>query len=734
MRNSKSSLLITAGAIVAIGAVAWYGANQGWFGGGGVAIDNDDIGGVVTSANGPEAGVWVVAETDDLPTKFVRSVVTDDQGRFVIPDLPDANYQVFARGYGLTDSPRTQARPGSQVNLAQAIAPDERAAAEIYPALYWGSLLEIPTADEFPGSGDTGNGIAEGVPNQGQWLHWIKSTGCYSCHQFGNKATRELLPELGQFANSFDAWTRRIQSGQASTSMVEAIARFGAKRALEEYADWTDRIAAGELPFAKPDRPRGVERNLVVTQWDWSEPQFYMHDDIATDRRNPTVNAYGKLYGSPELSTDQIPVLDPVANEVSHIEVPVASPDIPTTATDPIFQPSPYWGSEAIWDSHTVTHNPMMDERGRVWLTSRTKTNPNPDFCRAGSNHPSAQLLPLNASGRDLSMYDPASGEWTLIQTCFPTHHLVFTEDGTNTLWFSSGGVNAPGFVIGWFNTKVYEETGDQALAQGWTTFVLDANGNGQRDPDPVGARDPVDPARDKIMELGNYSVSISPVDGSIWGAVVPFPSGFMRVIPGDNPPATALTQYYEMPYYDETGRAQIKSHSIRGADIDRNGVMWAGVQSGHIASFDVRKCQGPLNGPTATGRHCPEGWSFWQMPGPQYKNIQDVPGSADTSYYTWVDQFNTLGLGENVPVVIGNASDSLLALVNNEVLTLRVPYPLGFFAKGLDGRIDDPTIGWKGRGIWVTSGQRTPFHMETGKGTRPKVYHFQIRQNPLEH
>ncbi|MGY9105149.1 MAG: hypothetical protein ACKVG0_01100, partial [Alphaproteobacteria bacterium] len=71
------------------------------------------------------------------------------------------------------------------------------------------------------------------------------------------------------------------------------------------YADWTDRIAAGELPFDAPERPQGIERNVVVTQWDWSEPNVYMHDEIATDRRNPTVNAYGKLYGSPELSTDR---------------------------------------------------------------------------------------------------------------------------------------------------------------------------------------------------------------------------------------------------------------------------------------------------------------------------------------------------------------------------------------------------------------------------------------------
>ena len=727
---TRPSLLAIVGLLL-LGIAIFAGSWHTWFDAA-IVTDDDDIAGFVSSADGAEAGVWVIAETDELPTRFVRTVVTDDEGRYVIPDLPAATYQVWARGYGLLDSAKSEARPGSRVDLSPAVAPDERAAAQIYPGIYWYSLLEIPQAGEFPGTGDDGNGIADTVVSQANWIHYVKTTGCYSCHQLGLKATRELLPELGTFENSFDAWTRRIQSGQASSTMIGVVTNMGPRRALEEFADWTDRIAAGEIPFEKPERPQGVARNVVITQWDWSEPYFYMHDTIATDRRDPTVNAYGKLYGSPENSTDQIPILDPAANAATHTEVPLGDPNTPTTRDDPMFQPSPYWGDEPIWDSHSVTHNPMMDQRGRVWFTSRIRPNPNPDFCRAGSDHPSAKLMPLDASGRNLSMYDPATGEWTLIPTCFPTHHLNFTSDGTNTLWFSGGGPNERGAVIGWFNTNVFEETGDAAAAQEWTAFVLDTNGNGRRDPDPAGAEEPVDPARDKVVRVGNYSVAISPVDGSIWGSFVPFPSGFVRVIPGDNPPETALTQYYEMPADD--ARAPVHGHSIRGADIDRNGVMWAGVQSGHIVSFDVRNCQGPLNGPAATGKHCPEGWTFHELPGPQFKNIQDVPGSAETSYYTWVDWFDTFGLGENVPFVIGNASGSLHALVNGKIVTITVPYPLGFFAKGVDGRIDDPNLGWKGRGLWTTSGDRTPFHMETGKGTRPKVYNFKLRPNPLAH
>ena len=102
------------------------------------------------------------------------------------------------------------------------------------------------------------------------------------------------------------------------------------------------------------------------------------------------------------------------------------------------------------------------------------------------------------------------------------------------------------------------------------------------------------------------------------------------------------------------------------------------------------------------------------------------------TSYYTWVDQFNVSGFGANTPMATGNANESILVLVDGKWVNMRVPYPLGFYTKGMDGRVDDPNTGWKGRGIWTTYGQRTPFHIEGGKGTLPKVVKFQIRPDPL--
>src|SRR5262245_16261528 len=676
-----------------------------------VRVDNDDIGGVVTSVHGPEAGVWVIVETNDLPTKYAKMVVTDGEGRYLIPDLPKANYSIWVRGYGLVDSLKVQSAPGKIVNLKAVIASRPAAAAEYYPAIYWFSMLKVPDESLFPGTGPQGNGIATNQHTQYGWLNNIKSNGCYGCHQVGNKATRTMPKEWGHGDTSASLWMRRMLVGQGGESMTEQIQRLGAEAALPLFADWSDRIAAGELPASKPSRPEGVERNVVVSVWEWSNPKAYLHDEISTDKRNPTVNAYGKIYGAPEYSTDLIPVLDPIRNTAIEMKMPVRDPKTPSSKEMPTYAPSLVWGEERLWDSQSVPHNPMFDDKERVWFTSRIRPSDNPAFCKKGSEHPSAKLTPVNSSGRQLSMYDPKSGKFTLINTCYGTHHLIFAEDANNTLWTSGGGGAG---VVGWLNTKMYLETGDEEKSQGWTAFILDTNGNGKRD-EYVGPKDPIDPTKDKQIQVSYYGVAYSPVDGSIWGSIRVFPGSVVRMNPGPNPPHTALAEIYELPWKD--GKPLAGGYGPRGMDIDRNGVVWTVLSSGHLGSFDRRKCKGPLNGPRATGQHCPEGWTMHPFPGPQFEGLTD-PGSAESAYYVWVDQFNTLGLGENVPVATGNANDAMLALVDGKFVTLRVPYPMGFFAKGLDGRIDDPSAGWKGRGLWSTLGNRGPFHMEAGKRT----------------
>jgi hypothetical protein len=186
-----------------------------------VKIGPNDIGGVVASSKGPEAGVWVIAETTDLPTRYIKEVVTDDRGRYLIPDLPKAKYNVWARGYGLVDSPKVQTEPGKLVDLKPEVAPDAKSAAQYYPANYWYALLEVPATNEFPGSGAAGNGISPGVRTQGEWIHLVKTDSCESCHQLGNQYTR-TIPSMFSDLDPAQAWTRRVQSGQAGASRNSA--------------------------------------------------------------------------------------------------------------------------------------------------------------------------------------------------------------------------------------------------------------------------------------------------------------------------------------------------------------------------------------------------------------------------------------------------------------------------------------------------------------------------------
>jgi hypothetical protein len=415
-----------------------------------------------------------------------------------------------------------------------------------------------------------------------------------------------------------------------------------------------------------------------------------------------------------------MPILDPIKNVATNFVLPT-TPDMPlalgpgNAGSVKILQPSAYWGEENIWNSRANNHNSMFDRDGRLWLAATIRPPDNPAFCRAGSDHPSAKLVPIDRNVRQLAVFDPKTKKYNFVDTCFGTHHLQFGYDANDTIWTSGGGP-----VLGWLNSKRFLATGDAAASQGWTAFVLDTNGNGKRD-DFVGPNDPVDPTKDKRVNAPFYSIMPSPIDGSIWGAVMGNPGAVVRVTLGSNPPATALAEVFNVPP---------PGFGARGADIDGNGVVWVSLASGHMGSFDRRKCKGPLNGPKATGDHCPEGWSFYKYPGPGFDGIGD--NSAESSYYTWVDQHDTLGLGKNVPVSTGNLNDGLIAYANGKMVVLRVPYPMGFYAKGLDGRIDDPNGGWKARGIWSANGDRTPWLIEGGKGTKPLAAHFQVRPDPL--
>ena len=583
-----------------------------------VAVDSDDIGGVVTSSAGPEGGVWVIAETDAFQTRFAKIVVTDDRGRFVVPDLPAADYKLWVRGYGLVDSAKVDAKRGTRVNLTATIAPNDAAAAQVYPAIYWYSMMHLPTQAE----------LANVPGGMNRYLAIMKNEGCVGCHQLGNHYTR-TIPDLFSSMAPQDAWARRIQSGQAGANMIGQAGVQLRGLPIKYLADWSTRIARGELPASKPPRPMGMERNVVATVWDWSNEKAYLHDLTGTDWRNPTVNANGPLYGAPELSTDEYPILDPNTNTTTTIFAPVRDADTPIGA-GPLLQPSAAWGTEKIWTSKTVSHNPIMDQKGRVWFTAVVRApNNNPAFCKAGSDHPSAKLFPMNSSGRQLSMYDPKTKKWTLIDTCYSTQHLRFAEDANNTLWLSNDRAGQIGETIGWLNTKVFDETGDAAKAQGWTALVLDTNGNGKRD-EYVEPNQPVDPTKDKRIVADFYAVMPSPADGSVWGSWRLYPErpeqvgAIVRLNLGPNPPATTLAEIYNIP---------LPGFGIRGSDIDRNGVVWAGLASGHLASFDRRKCKGPLNGPKATGDQFPRAGTSTQCPNPASRRCRRTARNRVTTH-----------------------------------------------------------------------------------------------------
>ena len=546
-----------------------------------ITIDDKSIGGTVTSRFGPEAGVWIIAETRDLGTRFAKIVVTDERGRYVIPDLPKASYRVWVRGYGLVDSEKVPAQLGKPLDLTAVVAPSLAAAAQYYPAIYWASMIRVPDKSRFPGTGDEGNGIPDNFKTQEQWLNFVKTNGCGNCHQLGNYATRNIPTALGEFDSSRDAWSQRLSVGPAGHDMLNFITQVMTPDGghLAALADWTDRVKAGELPSRSPPRPVGIERNLVITVRDWLDPKHYLHDLTTTDRRNPTINAYGPIYGDTELSTSLQPVLDPVNNTKTTIQPPVRDGTPSSALANEVVVASAYWGMEQTWDSKVNAHTSVMDQDGRVYYAAQNRSPKDvPDYCKRGSSLRSAQLYPLDVphdgffqNSRQVTVYDPKTKQFTMIDTCFGTHHLNFAEDTDNTLWLSNntglGGAPVPqAAVVGWINTKLFWQTHDPVKSQGWTPFIVDTVGNGKRTADWNEPGQSIDPAKDTRIAYGMYAISYSPADGAIWGSSLAHPGYIMRVAPGPNPTETALTELYKIP---------LPGFGIRGMDVDREGVAW---------------------------------------------------------------------------------------------------------------------------------------------------------------
>ena len=453
--------------------------------------------------------------------------------------------------------------------------------------------------------------------------------------------------------------------------------------------------------------------------WDWAGPKDYLHDEISTDRRDPRVNANGPIYGATEESTDLLPVLDPVAHAASQLRMPVRDPKTPSSKelSD---------GAVALLgrgaDLGQPDQHPQSDdgrEGPRLVHLARPAARES-GVLPQGLGPPVGEALPARA--REPASVDvrPGDQKFTLISTCFPTHHLVFAEDANHTLWTSAGGP-ASG-VVGWLNRKLFEETGDERKAQGWTALILDTNGNGKRD-GYVEPDQPIDPAKDTRVVAALYSVAVNPVDGTVWGTSLGFPGRIVRLDPGQDPPATALAEVYEPPF---------PGYGPRGGDIDRNGVFWASLSSGHLASFDRRQCKGPLNGPDRDRQALPRGLDALSIPRTAIRDRDGrraPPRRAITAGSTSTTSSGSAGTCRSRPAM---PTSRCSRSSTGSWINLRVPYPLGFYAKWMDARIDDRGGRVERQGAVGDTSTRAPFHMEGGKGTRPKVVKFQLRPDPL--
>jgi hypothetical protein len=662
-----------------------------------LTVGKKDIGGVVSSSKGPEAGVWVIAETKDLPTKFTRIVVTDDQGRYLIPDLPQASYQVFVRGYGLLDTKWQPAAVGQKLDIKAEVAPDARSAAQAYPAASWLSLMKLPDDKEA----------------QRKFVLDIKT--CFDCHQIGNKTTRELGPvSTAGATSSLDAWDRRTSVGPSGPAMSGSFHAMGPER--QWFADWTDRIAKGEAPATAPPRPAGVERNLVITEWDWGTPKDGRSDATASDTLTGRVNANGFVFGASEM-TDTINILDPVKHTSVVMKVPTEAPPM-VSGFNAATTDSPYAGPNA-WKRSADPRSVAIDSKGRVFVGMRAREEKQqPGFCTSASNKYAA-LYPLKQSSRELGLYDPKTKEWQHVDTCFSSDHNQIGKD--NFIYFGFGA------AIGWVDINTWDRTHDSEASQGWCPGVVDTNGDGKINAGWTEPNEPVDPTKDHRINFGAYSIAVSPKDGSLWvSGIGRGDKRLVRISKGSNPPDTCHTEFFEPPPGQE-----LDLFGSGGVEADENGVVWQNWRtSGHFTAFDRSKCKSTSD-PKLTGQSCPEGWAIYRKKDPTFTNsVYD----ADESYLAHMDVHDTLGLGKDAPMYASVNLDALMLYdeKNKQFVTLRIPYPMGFMPRAASGRIDDPKGGWKGKGLWTNYGSYAGWHIEGGYGTLPKAVKFQMRPNPL--
>jgi streptogramin lyase len=633
-------------------------------------IDGSSIGGVVRAraTERGEAGVWVIAETSSLPSRFRRMVVTDDQGRFVVPGLPEGRYELWVRGYGLRDSKRVPAERGRSVTISVDAAPSAIEAARIYPASYWLALLEPPARRDLPA----------GFESESHWLTDAK-LGCIRCHQFGSPIVHSrTAPE------SWEAhWKLRPGEGRTADTL-------GRAATSQVFSRWAARIAHGAVP-PSPPRPIGVERNVVITQWDWGGKDSYIHDIISTDKRRPTLYPRGRIWGV-DFGHDQLWSLDPRTHEAKWYPVPT---------TNVLSRSEPAPPGAVVYNNPANPHVPIMDGQGRVWIAVQTRRErpedapawvkdvlENVDESAAGGVDP----LPFFQKGthhRQLAFFDTESERFVTVDTVYGTNHLQF--DMQDRLWTSGDSV-----ALGMLDTRRFDPSrGRQTESAAQKAFVsIDRSG--------------------RSSGGGGYGIGVSHRDGTVWrtntyigqtGAPDNLTFAGQNTIVGFDPAARTFRSHVLPP----PGRSAV------GIDVGADGGVWFGTASGHLGRFDP-----------ATER-----FTYWTTPGPRLKADGGETGSGDFHYNIFVDQYDTSGLGAGTVFLTGANSDAIVVFDprSERFSVFRVPYPLVMYHRGVDGRIDDPQAGWKGRGLWINASNDPARFIEHGNGV---VSQIQVRPHPL--
>ena len=456
----------------------------------------------------------------------------------------------------------------------------------------------------------------------------MKNTGCVGCHQLGQESTRTIPPALGTFATGADAWKRRVQSGQAGREMFGQLNGLGRDVRSRNFGDWTDRIAKGELPLAKPQRPQGVERNIVVTLRDWMNEKQYLHDLISSDRRNPDGERLRTALRIAGVQLRQHP--DSRSGEERRDDVQGAG-----ARSEDAAQPRARTrrgarrrcsrrrtgASERIWDTRVNNHNSMFDRDGRLWLAASVRGARQPGVLQGRAPIiPSAKAFPIGSRrAAHLAVLDPKTKKYTFVDTCFS---------------------HAPSAV----RLRRQRHAVDERRRPGRRLAEHEDVRRDRRRREVAGldgarARHQRQRQARRLRRAGS-SRSIRAKDKRI-------ERGVLR---GDAEPgrrldlgrvrwASPARSCGSCPDRIRRRRRSPRSTTCRcpasacaAATSTARASCGCRSRSGHLGSFDRRKCKGPLNGPKATGDHCPEGWSFYQYPGPGFRaSATTAPSRATT-------------------------------------------------------------------------------------------------------